>query len=157
MNSFSRLLIGTLAATLMAACQSNAPESAIQRVDYFHLKTLNHTRTDNPMINHQPSQYLHGAISTEERLQRLGNYYTVTWGVENHSAPVTLRFEYRQAYAGTEIREQVVTVDNIRKNNKTNFQITGNDYATDGRVVAWRISLEQDNNILGQETSFLWN
>jgi len=156
MNPLSRFLAGISAVTLLAACQGG-PDTAIQRVDYFHLKALQTERTDNPMINHQPRQFLHGAISQEERRARLGNYYTVRWAVDDRSLPVTLRFEYRQANVGSEVREQTVTINQISRTNKTEFQVTGDDYLSDGRVLAWRLSLEQDGVILGQESSFLWN
>jgi hypothetical protein len=53
--------------------------------------------------------------------------------------------------------KQEVQVAAPRKKNKTEFQIIGQPYLQSGRVVAWRIQVIQGGQVIGQETSFLWD
>jgi hypothetical protein len=50
--------------------------------------------------------------------------------------------------------EQTVTPHFFR--HWTSFTLTGNDYKNFGEVVAWRVTLWSNDQLLGEQKSFLW-
>lgn len=98
---------------------------------------------------------LYGALTAVDTRQRLGNYYTIYWRAKRR-ADVTVRFEYRQEklHAFTQARE--VTYRNAHGTNRTVFTIIGDDFANDGRVIAWRESLIVDGRVVAMNRSYLW-
>lgn len=110
----------------------------------------------DPAIDFERRHYLHGALTTEEVAGRTGNYYTVFWSVADRTAPVTLRFEYRQAKSGSEVRVIEKTIDQPRSSNTTEFQVAGPAYAENGKVLAWRVLLTRGQQTLATRESYLW-
>ena len=142
---------------LLSGCASNQPASAISKVQMFHLKTEKGVATRDQMILSESRSRFWGALTREERQGRLGNYYKVHWKAEDEATPVTVKFEYRQASSGSTLHTQTTTVPSPHGSNVTEFQVTGPAYQKDGRVVAWRVTVEQGGRVLGEESSFLWN
>jgi hypothetical protein len=150
------LFAGLVAATLLGGCASHQPASAIHKVQMFHLKSELLPMTQDQMIRSETQKRMWGAISWSERHARLGNYYLVHWGAGDGS-PATVRFEYRQAKTGSKLFKQEVEVAAPARKNSTEFQVIGPAYESQGRVVAWRIQVIQGGQVVGEETSFLWN
>jgi len=123
----------------------------------YHLKSERLEGTRDPMIVSETRNRMWGAVTREERVARLGNYYAVHWKVDDATTPATVTFQYKQAKSGSTLHTQSVTVPAPRGSNVTKFEVTGAPYQTDGRVVAWRIAVEQGGRVVGEETSFLWN
>ena len=70
---------------------------------------------------------------------------------------MTVRFEYRQANLGAYVQAREVAYDGTRGTMETKFQVTGDDYIQDGRVISWRALLIADGKIVGLTQSYLWD
>lgn len=151
------LISGLLLSLLLAGCVSQKPETAIRKVQMFHLKTIRPPATKDEMIRSETRKRLWGAVTPSEQRERIGNYYAVHWKAPDETLPATVRMEYRQANQGSEIRSQEVVVPAPKGKNVTKFSVIGEPYRMDGRVVSWRAVIEQGGQVVGEETSFLWN
>lgn len=143
----------------IAGCASSPKPVGFTKVKYYHLRDKD-SRTESysidPMIRFERQHHFHGAVTSDQRHERLGNYYTLFWNAPASRSPVTVRFEYRQSLTGERVLtfDQVVT--DVRDKNKTALRITGDSYHRDGRVAAWQATLLQDGRVLDQTRSFLW-
>lgn len=70
--------------------------SRIKHVREVPLKTTVVPAEDVGMHHTQATYLLHGAVSQQQRLQRLGQYYFVTWNDANPEQAATLVMMYRQ-------------------------------------------------------------
>jgi hypothetical protein len=90
-------------------------------------------------------------------MDRGGHYYSIFWKVDDRSQPVTVRFEYRQANNGLTTKVLEETIDDVGRWNTTKFQVTGDEYNTNGRVTSWRVTLMRGKEELVSKASYLWN
>lgn len=158
----SRFCLGCLAilAFSLSACSSavNGPGGRISKVKYYHLMPGYYPITQAPEIIFEYQHHLHGAVTMADHVEKFGHYYAVLWKVTDRDAgPVTVRFEYQQALSGLKKRTQEQIVDDIRRNNVSKFQVTGEEYTKSGRVTAWRVSLLRGKEELVSQQSALWN
>lgn len=144
-------------AILLASCAGSGANSAIRKVQMFHLKSAAPMDSKDRLIQSETKKRLWGAISNTERHERLGNYYTVHWHTNDTANPVVVKFDYRQANTGSKTFSMEQTYSSPRRSSKTDFTVTGPAYHTQGRVVAWRIQVVQAGQVIGEETSFLWD
>ncbi len=156
-RSIALPLVALLALAAAGACAGTRPASAIHKIQMHHLKSDRPPQGADPMILSEHRKRLHGAVTAEERRDRLGNYYTVHWSVPQGTGPVTVRFEYQVANAADRTRTREVVVPSPSGRQVTQFEVTGREYANDGRVIAWRISLLEGDRPIAVETSYLWN
>lgn len=156
---FLRLTALALTSTVLVSCSSTkvGEGASISKVKYYHLVPEKPVVVADPAINFERQHLLYGAVTKAEVMNRGGHYYSVFWKAEDRSQPVTVRFEYRQANSGltTKVLEEEVT--DIRRSNTTKFQVTGDEYNTNGRVTAWRTSVMRGKEELVSKASFLWN
>jgi len=154
--AFVRLATGLMVAALgLSACGTTG--DTVSKVKIFRLDPSGQrVMAGDPAIDFERRHHLHGALTAEEVALRTGNYYTIFWSVTDRSAPVTLRFEYRQAKSGSQVRVIEQTVDQPRKTNTSEFQITGPAYAESGKVLAWRVLLMRGKETLATRESYLW-
>lgn len=111
--------------------------------------------TQNEMILNDRRRINFGALSAEERQQRQGTYFDFFWRAKR-PADLTVRFEYRQAALGNNVRAQEVSLQQARGTVKTSFAVTGDLYQWDGPVTAWRCLLIENNRIVAFTQSYLW-
>lgn len=147
---------GLLVAALgLSACGTTG--DAVSKVKIYRLDPSGQrVMAGDPAIDFERRYRLHGALTTEEVAARTGNYYTVFWSVADRSAPVTVRFEYRQAKTASKVKVIEQTVDQPKASNTTEFQITGPAYLEDGKVLAWRVLLVRGKESLVVRESYLW-
>ena len=112
--------------------------------------------TLDPMILFERQRTLFGAVTTVDRLQLRGHYYNFFWRTRE-TGPVTVRFEYRQANLGSYVQAREVAYDHPRGTMETKFQVIGDDYLQDGRVISWRALLISEGKIVGLTQSYLWD
>lgn len=98
---------------------------------------------------------LYGAISNLDRSYRYGNYMDFFWRVKRR-ANVTVRLEYRQEKLRAFVQAREISYPNAKGNYKSEFNIIGEDYFQDGRVIAWRCLLIEDGHIVAENRSYLW-
>jgi hypothetical protein len=112
------------------------------------------TLQDAP-ITFERQYRLYGAVTAVDRRQRFGDYFDFFWRAKRPS-DVTVRLEYRQEKLHEHVQAQEITYRNVRGTHKTEFKVIGDDYADDGRVIAWRCLLITNGRIVAQNRSFLW-
>ncbi len=110
----------------------------------------------NDMIQFRRLQADFGAVTKFDRQQRRGHYYTFFWRADR-PASLTVRFEYRQANLGAYVLAKEVEYSEAKGSHRTHFEVTGDDYRTDGRVTQWRALLVESGKIVGLTQSYLWN
>lgn len=111
----------------------------------------------HPMVQFERELTNFGAITPEDLRERQGHYYTFFWK-NRQAANVTVRFEYRQANLGPFVQAREVEYSALRPgSHRTKFEIIGDDFHLDGRVIAWRALLVVDGRIVASTESFLWN
>jgi hypothetical protein len=111
--------------------------------------------TIDPMINFERQHYYYGAVTGEERRRRWGHYFDFWWKARR-KADLTLRLEYRQEKLGAYVQAQEVKISNAFGGYQTKFNVIGDDYLHEGRVIAWRAVLIEDGKIVALNQSALW-
>lgn len=144
-----------MAALGLSACQTTG--DTVSKVKIYRLDpAAQRVMAGDPAIDFERRYRLHGALTAEEVAERHGNYYTIFWSVADRSAPVTVRFEYRQTKTGSRVQVIDQTVDRPGATNTTEVQITGAPYTEGGKVLAWRVSLMRGKETLATRESYLW-
>jgi len=99
---------------------------------------------------------LYGAVTKFDQHQRFGNYLDFFWRTKR-PADLTVRLEYRQEKTHAHVQAQQISYNNVRGNHKTEFKVVGDDYFDGGRVIAWRCLLIENDKIVAEDRSFLWD
>ncbi len=150
--NFSR---GVLLAALLSGC--SAPTDALV-VKQFQLRNQVTDDDEDPMVRAEKMRRLHGAVSMKERGERLGQYYTLLW---NHpegegQGEIEVRFDYQQGATGSRVKTMSAKFPASETTGKAGFSVTGDDYFTNGRVLAWKASLLRGGRVLDTKQSYLW-
>ncbi len=147
-------ILAILAALGLASC-SGSKDAVEIRQD--HLRAVEDDPDVVASIRAEQLKRLHGAVSAEERRQRLGHYYTIRWdGPEGREGePVRVLFRFRQAATGSAIRRMEATSPAGRKG-AVEFRVTGSQYLERGRVLAWHLSFFRGGELMETHQSFLW-
>ena len=156
---FARLSALMLAVLALASCSTVSVGSGgrISKVKYYHLIPGTPVNTNDPAIQFERDYHLYGAVTKAEVMQRGGHYYTIFWRADDRAQPVTVRFEYRQANSGLTPKVVEEQVSDLRRTNISRFQVTGDEYTSNGRVTAWRVTLMRGKEELASQDSYLWN
>ncbi len=143
-----------LFAVLFSACARNQPQSLV--VKQFVLRDQEEVRTEDPMVRMEKMRRLHGAVSMEERRQRLGQYYTLVWHDPEGAATgeVTALFEYQQG--GSAIKRMTKNFPAGDTDGVADFAVIGDDYFNNGKVLAWRASISRGGREIASKQSYLW-
>ena len=154
-----RLLALSVMATTLISCSSAVVGNGgrISKVNYYHLVPSKPIIVMDPAITFERQHYLYGAVTKAEVMNRGGHYYTIDWKVDDRSLPVTVRFEYRQANNGLATKVLEENINEVGRWNTTKFQVTGDEYNTNGRVTSWRVTLMRGKEELVSKASYLWN
>ena len=112
--------------------------------------------TADAMVSNERQRVSYGAVTSVDRIEARGQYFGFFWRTRQ-AGPVTVRLEYRQANLGSYVQAREVPYDHPKGTTETRFQITGDDYIQDGRVIAWRALLISDGKIVGLTQSYLWD
>lgn len=140
-----------LAAGLLASCAS---DPAPLQVKSFHLRDQERDTDADPMARMEKHRRLLGAVSLEERRQRLGQYYTVLWHDPSPGAPAEIVFEYRQG--GSKVKRMTKSFPQDAVEGRAEFAVIGDDYFQNGRVLAWQASLRRAGREIASRRSYLW-
>lgn len=127
-------------------------------VKQFYLRDEIDKENVEPMIRAEKNRALYGAVSMEERKQRLGQYYTVLWndhaGAGNGEVEVV--FEFQQGGSGSMIKKRSHRFAAGDSTGKAVFSVIGDDYFKGGKVLTWKISLMRGGRVLATKQSYLW-
>jgi len=112
--------------------------------------------TRDKMVAGERAYHGFGAVSQAERKTRYGHYFTFWW-TATRPADITVRLEYRQEKLGSFVQAKEIRCAAIPgKKVKSEFNIIGDEYLDDGKVVAWRALLIENNRIVALTQSALW-
>ena len=138
---------------LLAGC---ARQPHALDVKQFVLRDEQRDTGDDPMVRMEKARRLHGAISMEERRQRLGQYYTLIWQDPQGAGKgeVLALFEYQQG--GSAIKRMSKTFPAEATNGVADFAVIGDDYFKHGKVLSWRASLWRNGREIASRQSYLW-
>ena len=154
LRHFARpLFLAAAGAALLPLCSCSSTKQGITKVKSFHLIEGQQKHAADQAIPFEYKHYMHGAITSQERRDRQGNYYTVMWRVDNPGA-VNIRLDYRQGDSRSQVNTKEVT-DNGRRGT-VKFEINGPEYQNGGKVTAWKVTLLQNGSVVGSQQSFLW-
>jgi hypothetical protein len=112
------------------------------------------SRTD-PSVAFERNYRLYGAVTALDTRQLYGTYLDFFWRAPRDS-DVKIRFEYKQENLHAFVQAREVHYPHARSHNRTEFAIIGDDYADDGRVIAWQALLIADGRIVAVTRSYLW-
>jgi len=112
--------------------------------------------TADALVAYERQRVNYGAVTSLDHLELRGHYFGFYWRTRLRG-PVRVRFEYRQANLGSYVQAKEVAYNDPRGTVETRFQVIGDDYAQDGRVIAWRALLIADGRIVGLTQSYLWD
>lgn len=114
-----------------------------------------YTFTRSDTVNFMRRQYNYGAVTFTDFDEVTGYFYAFFWRTSQR-ADVTVRFEYRQAALGNFVLAQERYYPEARGSFRSDFQVTGDDYFENGKVLAWRVLLIVDGSIVAFRQSFMW-
>ena len=109
----------------------------------------------NDYVEAERNHILYGAVTGEEIRARFGQYFYFWWRAKRE-ADLTVRLEYRQQNLGPYVQGQEVKISRAKGTIETKFQVTGDNYNQDGRVIAWRALLIENGKIVALRQSYLW-
>lgn len=124
----------------------------------FQLRDQQRNPGDEPMIRMEKERRLRGAVSMEERKERLGQYYTLIWhdpeGAGQGAAEVV--FQYQQGATGSRVKRISKTFPASAVEGSAEFAVIGENYFDGGKVLAWKASLQRGGRVLATRQSYLW-
>lgn len=144
-----------LLALILAGC-ADPTEPLI--VKQFQLRDQVTNSGDDPMVRMEKNRRMRGAVSMEERRQRLGQYFTLLWSDPKGagSGPVEVLFEYRQGGTGSEIKRMTELYPASAAEGVVEFAVVGDNYFDNGKVLAWRASVSRAGEEIAVKKSFMW-
>jgi hypothetical protein len=144
-----------LAALFLGAC-AGPPETLV--VKQFQLRDQVRDKGEEPMVRMEKSRHLHGAVSMEERRQRLGQYYTLVWrdpkGVGQGEVDVV--FQYQQGATASRVKRMSKRFPAADAGGIVEFAVVGDDYFKGGKVLAWKATVSRGGRELASKRSYLW-
>ncbi len=158
-RSLLRVVCMALTLGTLASCSSTCkgPGGAISKVKIYTVDPTQRLKAGDPSIHFERSYHLYGAYTMADQVERSGQYYTVMWKANDRTQPLTVRFEYRQRDTGLTVKVKEEQVSDVNRSNVTRFQVTGDEFRSNGPVTAWRASLVRGKEQLVVADSFLWN
>jgi hypothetical protein len=111
--------------------------------------------TQEASITFERQYRLFGAVTKLDQHQRFGDYFDFFWRAKR-PADLTVRLEYRQEKLHAHVQGQEISYANVRGSHKSEFKVIGDDYFDGGRVIAWRCLLIENDRIVAENRSFLW-
>lgn len=142
---------------LFSLCASCATKDIMQ-VKQYHLKSIDVVNMKQaPMVRGEQMYRMRGAVSREERSQRLGQYYSVRWNNVNElQGPLRIVMDYHQAATGSEVLTMSQDLPAAETSGLVKFTISGESYRTGGRVLAWRIRMMNGSVVISEKRSYMW-
>lgn len=144
-----------LAVSLLAACAG--PREALV-VKQFNLRDQVIGLTVEPMVKMEKERRLRGAVSMAERRNRLGQYYTLIWNDPEGvgQGQVELIFQYQQGATASLVKRMTKNFPADESHGTAEFAVIGEDYFKNGKVLAWKATLQRGKRVIATRQSYLW-
>lgn len=113
---------------------------------------------DDSMVRMEKARRLRGAVSMEERRNRLGQYYMLIWNDPSGvgQGDVELVFEYQQGATASRVKRVVRKFPASDAKGTVEFSVIGDQYFTGGKVLAWKATLRRGGKVISTQQSYLW-
>lgn len=148
-------LVLALIPLLLVSCANNEPEPLSVR--QFHLRDITPADKDAQMVRGEQLYRMRGAVTLEQRRNRLGDYYTIYWNTaEAASGNLKVVFEYQQATTASKILTMTRDIPASQTSGSVEFRIAGEAYREGGNVLAWRARLMKGGRVIAMKRSYLW-
>ena len=110
------------------------------------------------MVAMEKARRLHGAVSMEERREKLGQYYTLLWNdaASGDTGTVKLVFQYQQGASASRVKRMVKIFPASDSSGVMELAIIGDDYLKGGKVLAWKATLFRGEREISSQQSYLW-
>ena len=142
-------------ALLLGAC-AGPPETLV--VKQYQVRDQVRNSNDEPMVRMEKERRLRGAVSMEQRRQRLGQYYTLLWhdpaGVGQ--GQVEVLFQYQQGATASLIKHMTKQFPSSASEGVAEFAVIGDNYFKGGKVLAWKATVRRGGRELASRRSYLW-
>ena len=144
-----------LAVLLLGACAG--PQDPLV-VKQFLLRDQARNVGDEPLVRMEKARRLHGAVSMEERKERLGQYYTLLWSdpAGAGQGEAELVFQYQQGATASLVKRMVKKFPASDSEGTAEFAVIGENYFKGGRVLAWKATLQRGRRVIASRQSYLW-
>lgn len=146
---------GLLALLLLGACAGPSKPLVVKQ---FQLRDEKRESDDEPLVRNEKQRRLHGAVSMAERRLKLGQYYTMLWSdpAGAGQGPAEVVFEYQQGATASRVKRMTKIFPAAETSGQADFAVMGEDYFTNGRVLAWKATLRRDKRVIATRQSYLW-
>ena len=150
-----KCIFSLVAVLFLGACAGPKEPLVVKQ---FLLRDQVRNRDEEPMVSMEKERRLLGAVSMEERRQRLGQYYTLLWSdpAGAGQGPVEVVFQYQQGASASRVKRMTKSFPADATEGIADFAVIGDDYFTNGRVLAWQASVLRGGRELASRRSFLW-
>ena len=109
------------------------------------------------MVRGEQMFRLRGAVSMQERMHRLGQYYTVSWKNDRpDEGAMRVVMDYQQAATGSKTLHMHRDLPAGKSSGRVEFKVAGEAYRVGGRVLAWRVKLLRGGTVVDEKHSYLW-
>ncbi len=159
LTAFCNNLVALIGLLALSSCANDNHNLC---VDKFTLRSIKIEDTDHAMVRGDQQKRLYGAVSLEEHQQRIGQYYELIWDLDdqplnnNGNSHAQLVFRYKKAATGAKIHTLTKHYPHDIHNGKWEINNIGNDYAKNGRILAWRADLIYGGRGIANKASYLW-
>ncbi len=144
----------TALTALLVSCGGN-PEPL--KVKQSHLRDIDIVNRDAQMIRGEQLYRMRGAVTLEQRKNRLGHYYTVYWNRPQAGAgEMKIIFEYQQAATASKVLTITRDIPAGQNSGVMEFNIIGKPYREGGNILAWRAKLIRGSQVVASKRSYLW-
>jgi hypothetical protein len=140
---------------LLGACAGQRDPLVVKQ---FKLRDQARDTSDEPMVKMEKDRRLHGAVSMEERAAKLGQYYTLIWSDPAGAGQdeVELVFQYQQGATASRVKRMVRKFPTADTKGTVEFAVVGEDYIKNGKVLAWKATLQRGQRTIATRQSYLW-
>ncbi len=149
-------LLMAVAAAGLTSCATTSKEAEISKVNSYHFDGRKKLITADPSIAFEQRYHLYGAVSADEIAAREGLYLTIHWAVQDRTQPVKLVLSYRQSKTASTVYTKELEPTEIKGHNTSEMSIVGDDWKTNGNVIAWKIALVRGKAEVAEHHSYLW-
>ena len=126
-------------------------------VKTFVLRDDERSMGSNPWARMEKESRLRGAVTIEERRQRLGQYFTVLWSDgDTGGGEVDIVFEYVQGKTGSTVKTRTEKFGAGEIRGRASFAVIGDDYVRNGRVLAWQVRFLRGGSEIASRRSYMW-
>ncbi len=132
------------------------PDFKVTKVHSYE-NTAQIPNTGNEALDFERKYWSWGGITREEQEMREGHYFVISWSSKRAQAgDYVARFEYRQRNSKEKVKRLEVPHNGVKGTVRSTFAVLGKAYKIHGPVISWRFTLWDGDELVGQETSFVW-